>query len=33
MKPGVHYVAAGIRDEVSGETSIVRQAVRVGDAR
>lgn len=33
MKPGVHYVAAGVRDEVSGEISIVRHAVRVGAGR
>ncbi len=33
MRPGVHYVAVGVRDDLSGETAIVRQAVRVGNTR
>ena len=30
MRRGLHYVAVALRDEMSGETAIVRRAVHVG---
>ena len=29
MRPGIHYVAVGLRDEISGEMAIVRRGIRV----
>jgi VWFA-related protein len=33
MRKGLHQVAVGIRDDLSGETAVVRQTVRVGENR